>query len=143
MAGIVYNPATGDTYFADKGYGSFKEGQRNHLRTRVSARKELASCIIAGNDDLQGKIGYLRNFGAISLDFANVAAGQFDGLIAKGRSLAEVAAGILLIKESGGRVVSFQQTEAFSEIAKQIWESGDLIAGNPHVTKRLFELNKA
>lgn len=140
LAAIVYNPATGDTYFADKGYGGFKEGQRNHLRTRVSSRKELSSCVVASDDNLKGQIGNLRNFGAVSLDFANVAAGQFDAVIAKGQNLADVAAGILLVKESGGRVFSFQQTEAFSEIIKQIWNEGNVIAGNPHITKKLFDL---
>lgn len=42
ISAVIYNPATSDMFFAEKGNGAFKEGYRNHERLRVSARK---SCL--------------------------------------------------------------------------------------------------
>lgn len=41
LAGVVYNPARDELFFAEKGKGAFKEGFRSHERLRVAARQEL------------------------------------------------------------------------------------------------------
>ena len=46
-AAIVYNPATDNLYFAEKGKGAYKEGFRNHERLRVSSRKDLQDALIS------------------------------------------------------------------------------------------------
>ena len=46
----------------------------------------------------------IRRFGSASLDLAYVAAGRYDGFFQKNLSLWDVAAGLILIKESGGKV---------------------------------------
>ena len=82
VASVIYNPATSDMYFAEKGNGAFKEGYRNHERLRVSARKDLLKSVVAAKG-LEDKVAAIREFGAVSLDLANVAAGKFDGVISK------------------------------------------------------------
>ena len=47
LAGVVYNPARDELYFAEKGKGAFKEGFRSHERLRVSAKQELEGSLIA------------------------------------------------------------------------------------------------
>ena len=37
LAGVVYNPARDELFFAEKGKGAFKEGFRSHERLRMAA----------------------------------------------------------------------------------------------------------
>ena len=48
--------------------------------------------------------------GSAALDLAYVAAGRYDGYWERGLSAWDVAAGVLLVKESGGVVKSFDKT---------------------------------
>ena len=143
LAAVVYNPATGDTFFSEKGYGTFKEGSRSHLRLRVSSRNDIAKSLIASTDEKVYQnisAANIRNFGAISLDMASVAAGQIDGLVNRNSNFADIAAGILLVKEAGGRNLAIGQPDERGENIKMIWETGNVISGNPTVCKKLFEL---
>ncbi len=46
----------------------------------------------------------LRAMGSAALDMAYVAAGRFDAYVEQGISIWDIAAGIVLIEEAGGRV---------------------------------------
>ena len=87
LAGVVYNPARDELFFAEKGKGAFKEGFRSHERLRVAARQELDGALVAvrpmANDaELSAKIVNntlrlchdVRISGATALDLAYVAA---------------------------------------------------------------------
>ncbi|MBN2358523.1 MAG: inositol monophosphatase, partial [Deltaproteobacteria bacterium] len=50
------------------------------------------------------RVRAVRRVGAAALDLANVAAGRFDGFWEAGLNPWDVAAGILLVQEAGGRV---------------------------------------
>lgn len=141
MAGVIYNPATSDMYFAEKGNGAFKEGYRNHERLRVSARKDPQKSVIAGTV-LADKFAALRNFGAISLDLANLASGKVDGVISEGNDAADMAAGLLLVKEAGGRVLAKGQKDIRTEDMSLVLSEGNVIAANEDLVKKLFELVK-
>lgn len=143
LTAVVYNPATGDTFFADKGYGAFKEGSRNHLRLRVSARSDLAKSLVSStNEKICANVGQanIRRFGCTSLDLAAVASGQIDGVVCENAGLNDIAAGILLVREAGGKNLAINQEDDRSENAKVIWETGGLISGNQAVCKKLFDL---
>lgn len=143
LTAVVYNPATGDTFFAERGYGTFKEGSRSHLRLRVSSRNDLTKALIASTDEkIYQSVGSanIRNFGAISLDLAAIAAGQIDGLVNKNSNFADIAAGTLLVREAGGRNLAVNQPDERGENTKMIWETGNIISGNPTICKKLFEL---
>lgn len=139
---VIYNPATGDTYFAEKGAGGFKEGNRNHLRTRVSARSDLKKAIVSVSNQCSVKTAdaQTRTFGAISLDLANVAAGKFDGMVVENAKLAEVCAGIALLKESGGWVYAVGKEGGRTSIQDLLRSGNSFVAGNEVIGKKLFEL---
>lgn len=140
-SGIIYNPATSDLYFAEKGQGAFKEGFRNHERLRVSARKDLADTLIAADRklDLPETIE-TRCFGALSLDLAYTASGRLDGVISKGSSAAVCAAGLLMVTEAGGYVYELNQKDIRSADQAAVLSSGNLIAANPGISKNLHGL---
>jgi myo-inositol-1(or 4)-monophosphatase len=115
-AGVIYNPATDELYWAEKGEGAFM----NDRRLRVSARKDLDTALFATGLPFKGRPGReqslketdrvlaetagIRRYGAAALDLCYVAAGRFDAYWERGLNNWDVAAGIILVREAGGVV---------------------------------------
>jgi myo-inositol-1(or 4)-monophosphatase len=142
VAGVIYNPATSDMYFAEKGNGAFKEGYRNHERMRVSARKDLPQALISADDTYSANVAATRKFGAISLDLANLAAGKLDGVISFDNDPASYAAGILLVREAGGQVFAKEQKDIRTADLELVLASGNIVATNAELGKKIFDLVK-
>ncbi len=116
VAGVIYNPITDELYIAERGRGAFL----NDRRLRVASRRKLADAVVAcgiphlgrGDHELfrseigkvQAKAAGIRRMGAASLDLAYVAAGRCDAFWERGLSEWDLAAGILMVREAGGRV---------------------------------------
>ena len=153
-AAIVYNPATDNLYFAEKGKGAYKEGFRNHERLRVSARKDLQDALIATlvsyqqdvkeYDSLQQKIvaatDNLRVSGCCSLDLAYVASGKLDAVVSAENTADTIAAGMLLVKEAGGAVYELHQQDIRSDNLASVLSSGSVIAANAVLGGKVHEL---
>lgn len=142
ISAVIYNPATSDMFFAEKGNGAFKEGYRNHERLRVSARKELSAAVVAAADSIASSVAAVRNFGCISLDLANLAAGKMDGLVSFANDAADIAAGVLLVKEAGGQVLAAGQKDIRDADLGLVLAEGNVIAANGELGKKLFDLVK-
>lgn len=144
VAGVVYNPATDDMFFAEKGQGAYL----NNRRLRVAARHELGDALIAcgipplGNakehpgfkSELAATlavVGNLRRLGAAALDLAYVAAGRFDAYWERGTKSWDVAAGALLVREAGGYVSDADGRDGFLE-------AGSICAGNEAIHRALL-----
>ena len=121
ICGIVYDPIKDEMFAAEKNNGSYV----NNKRMRVSARSKLKECIIfSGGPRYESKNKELvfeeykkfslkvntaiRKLGSASLDMAYVAAGRCDGFWQRNLNYWDVAAGIILVKESGGSVTDFE-----------------------------------
>lgn len=145
VAGVVYDAAKDEIFTAEKGVGAYL----NNKRLRVSARTDLADCLIATGTPFKGvahrqpryiekltavmaQVAGVRRFGSAALDLAYVAAGRFEGYWEEGLGAHDVAAGILLVKEAGGFVVPVDP-------AKKPLE-GSLIASNNGIHTTLVEL---
>ncbi len=138
-AGVIYNPATSDLFFAERGSGAFKEGYRNHERLRVSGRKELKDALLASADaSLSTLVTATRNMGALSLDMAMLASGKVDALVSQNNSIETFAAGLLLIKESGGYVYEYDQKDIRTDNQSLILTSGNIVAGNAEIAPKIF-----
>ena len=120
ICGIVYDPIKDEMFVAEKGNGAYL----NNYRMRVSSRSKLKDCIIftggprreAKNRELALKEYYnfsskvmlpIRKLGSAALDMAYVAAGRCDGFWQRNLNYWDIAAGIILVKESGGFVTDF------------------------------------
>ena len=101
VSGVIYDPIKDEMFYAEKNNGAYL----NNKRIRVSKKNNLDNCLFAsgGKNEVKTKLN-LRKFGSASLDLAYVAAGRYDGFFQKNLSLWDVAAGLILIKESGGKV---------------------------------------
>lgn len=156
VAAVVYNPASDELFFAEKGMGAYKEGFRSHERLRVSSRKELVDSLIAcaapaGDEDslrsdlavagkLYGHVAGVRSFGSSALDLAYVAAGKFDAFIGHALNMSEIAAGILLVKEAGGYVYEPAQKDIRTENLEMVISSGNIMAVNANLNNKLYDL---
>ena len=117
--GVVHNPYVGELYFAERGQGAFL----NDRRLQVSQTRHLERALLAtgfaydhksckaNNYDyftrFQKEAQACRRPGVASLDLACVAAGRFDGFWEMKLKPWDLAAGILLVQESGGKITDF------------------------------------
>ena len=119
VAAVVYNPVMNELFTAGRGVGAFLNGRP----IRVSATDNLQQSLLAtgfpytkvemGRDfrwvvktmeNLLPHTQDIRRLGAASVDLCYVANGTFDGFYECNLKPWDVAAGILLIQEAGGRV---------------------------------------
>jgi myo-inositol-1(or 4)-monophosphatase len=145
VAGLVYQPVTDESYWAERGRGAWLHDRR----LRVSSRRDLSDALIATGIPYQGhgdfaqwtrifgaiapEVAGIRRFGAASLDLAWVAAGRFDGFWESDLALWDVAAGMLLVKEAGGFVTDFRGGERATE-------RSEFLAANDALHSRLHKL---
>jgi myo-inositol-1(or 4)-monophosphatase len=143
--GLVYQPVTDESYWAEKSRGAWRHDQR----LRVSARRDLADALIAtgipflGHGDMNQwarifgavapSVAGIRRFGSAALDLAHVAAGRYEGFWESGLQPWDVAAGMLLVREAGGFVSDFRGGD-------QPIERREVIAGNDAIHSRLHKL---
>lgn len=119
-AAVVHAPALGWSFSAARGRGC----RMNGAAARVSATEHLGDAILAtgfpyardtvADNNLENvprvgrEAGGLRRMGSAAVDLALVAAGRLDGFWELHLNSWDVAAGILLVREAGGRVTDFR-----------------------------------
>lgn len=139
VAGLIYNPIMDELFTAEKGRGAFLNERR---RLRVSAREDLADALVTCGlphregdaarryfrelEMLTGKVAGLRRTGSACLDLAFVAAGRFDAFWERELHLWDLAAGVLLIREAGGRTGDIDG-------AADPLKTGAILATNSHL----------
>ncbi|HET6764213.1 MAG TPA: inositol monophosphatase family protein [Longimicrobiaceae bacterium] len=118
--GVVHAPMLGEVYHAVRGAGAYLNG----TRIRVTEVDQPAGSLLAtgfpfkaGKGDLDGYMRLVadairathdvRRAGSAALDLAFVAAGRLEGYFEIGLAPWDVAAGILLVTEAGGRVTGW------------------------------------
>ena len=118
LAGVVYQPVTGELFTAARGEGAFL----NNKKIQVSAIEKLGTSLLGTGFPSHKRtqnpnINYYWNFtlrshgvrraGSAALDLASVACGRFDGFWEFGLNPWDTAAGVLLVREAGGMVTDF------------------------------------
>ena len=146
ICGIIYDPIKDEMFVAEKGNGSYL----NNQRMRVSGRSKLKDCIIftggprQDSEDKNLILDEYKNFsskvlipirkmGSASLDMAYVAAGRSDGFWQRNLNYWDIAAGIILVKESGGFVTDFSGKNGYIE-------NKTIIASNSKINKEMVEV---
>ena len=119
VVGVIHNPVYGELFTATKGGGAFL----NDNRLSVSGRAPLSGSLLgtgfpydcatdpannfANFIAFQKSARGIRRAGAAALDLAYVAAGRLDGFWELKLKPWDVAAGVLLVREAGGMVTTF------------------------------------
>jgi myo-inositol-1(or 4)-monophosphatase len=143
MAGVIYNPASDEMFWAEKGNGAFL----NDRRLRVSGRRDLQQALFATGIPfaavpkkaeftatlarLMPHVAGIRRFGSAALDLAWTAAGRYDGYWELGIKKWDMAAGLVMVREAGGYVTDPEGGDPYAD--------GNVVAGNTNLQPRLRE----
>lgn len=133
---VIFDPLRNELFTASRGAGAVL----NDKKLRVTDRKDLNGALLvtgfpprerarlgAQLDAIKGLLGEaedIRRTGSAALDLAWVACGRADGYFEAGVKAWDVAAGMLLVREAGGRVCDFRGR------GEQILNAGQMVAGN-------------
>ncbi len=142
---VVYNPILEELFTASRGSGA----HLNDRRIRSSATRNMEEALIGTGfpfremdnidlwidvfRELSKKTSGIRRPGSAALDLAYVACGRYDGFWETGLKPWDIAAGALLIQESGGLVSDFLGNQDFLE-------SGMVVAGNSVLYDELVKI---
>ena len=101
ISGVICDPIKNEIYYAEKNSGAFL----NNQRIRVSKKSNLDECLFGSNLNGVKKVDLnLRISGSAALDLAYVACGKLDGFYQKDLNIWDIAAGIIIVEEAGGKI---------------------------------------
>jgi len=148
--GLIYAPFLGEFYLAVAGQGSWRysgpdlRGGKRLQVSRIGADKAVNTfCHGSRQKDIQKAVAYMRKhklrhldcrqLGSAALELAYVAGGRTESIAIPGANTWDIAAGVLLVRQAGGKVTDFNGRE---------WSlaSRDLLASNGQVHKQLLKM---
>ncbi len=140
MLGIIYVPVLNQMFEAVRGQGAYLNGSV----LQVSGKENLQECVLATGfpydraENPDNNVNYfsritpqvrgIRRMGSAAYDLANVSAGLLDGYWELNLSPWDVAAGILILEEAGGKVVYLSGKRGIS-----------LVAGNKAISQKILD----
>jgi myo-inositol-1(or 4)-monophosphatase len=144
VAGVIYDPTRDEIFVAERGKGAWRNGKRMH----VSATPDLAESLVATGfpsrkrhdspnvhfyHEFTMRSHGVRRAGSAALDLAWTACGRLEAFWEFNLNAWDVAAGILMVEEAGGRVTNFAG-------GKYKLESSETLASNGHIHGEMVAL---
>ncbi|MBS3904621.1 MAG: inositol monophosphatase [Simkania sp.] len=146
VAGVVYQPMLKELFVAEKGKGSTCNGKRLQVTTNTSYDRALFStgfpynaednplgCIDALSRALNSGF-HIRRVGSAALDLSYVAAGRFDAYWEVSLQPWDMAAGLLIVQEAGGKVTNYFDQSI------DVSEKSSLLATNGYFHPKILEI---
>lgn len=145
VLGMIYNPYTDELFSAQKGKGSYCNGQKIEVSGAETIEKSL---IAIGTSPYYKEVAEenfkifqavfkdcqdIRRSGSAALDLAYVACGRIEAYLERNLKIWDYAAGMLLVREAGGRVTDYRGKDADTEMIS------DITAANPRINSVLTE----
>ena len=146
VMGIIYDPFREEIFHAEKGKGSFRNGEPIH----VAAAETLGDTIISiGTAPYQKELAHenfqkferiftkcqdIRRTGSAAMDLAYAACGRTGGFFEARLQPWDFAAGMLLVEEAGGKVTRFDGSRINPT------EPGEILATNGKLHEELQKL---
>ena len=146
IVGVVYHPPVDELFVAEQGKGAWLSARGGgFVRLAVSPTEDLGAALLAtGLPGRERRLRHMRTIppslersrevrimGSAAIHLAYVAAGRLEAFWEPGLNLWDVAAGILLVEEAGGRVTDLQG-------APSRW--GDILATNGHIHAAMLDM---
>lgn len=137
VLGVVYDPCHDEMFSSIVGEGSFLNEKKIEVSKNDSLEKSLLGTGFANdffNNEkiinlfvkLLKKSGSIRRTGSAALHLCFVACGRLDGYWEAGLSPWDTAAGVLIVKEAGGKISNFA-SDNFSHYDREILATNGLI----------------
>ena len=146
VMGIIYDPFREEMFYAEKGKGSFRNGEPIH----VAPAESLGDTIVAvGTAPYQKELAHenfqrfervflkcqdIRRTGSAAMDLAYTACGRIGGFFEPVLQPWDFAAGMLIVAEAGGRVTRFDGSPV------NPLEPGGILASNGKLHEELVGL---
>jgi myo-inositol-1(or 4)-monophosphatase len=123
VAGVVHNPMNGETFTAVRGHGSWL----GDVRLTGSSCSDVSKALVGTGFGYEASsraaqaaevarllplVRDIRRMGSAALDLCFVACGRYDAYVERGLHSWDLAAGQLVVEESGGRVEGLRGTPA-------------------------------
>ncbi len=147
VVGVIYDPMRRELFSSLRSHGAYLNGRR----IRVAATKKLAQSLVATGfsfnfrkhpqpylgwfQDFQCKSHGVRRLGSTVFCLASVAAGRLEGFYERDLWPWDVAAGMLLVEEAGGKVTNLEGKPA-------TLTEGRLLATNGHIHQQMVRILK-
>ena len=128
-SGIIFDPIKNEMFYAERNSGSFF----NNRRIRVSKKVDLDECLFASNHEGVNHVFpnlNMRYSGCAALDLAYVGSGRLDGFFHNKINIWDIAAGVLIVEEAGGKV---NNLNGYND------ESINVRASNANIYKKMLE----
>tara|TARA_X000000368_G_C22878894_1_gene644387 strand:- start:1 stop:792 length:792 start_codon:yes stop_codon:yes gene_type:complete len=138
VASAIFNPFSDELFFASKGSGSFLNGRQIKVSNKINFEDGLYIAAFSsdlGKDkkneynifgNLNNKTRGVLRLGSAALALAYLSCGRIDGFWANSLYPWDIAGGLLLVKEAGGKVTDVSDNE-FSFQSKVLVSSNSLI----------------
>jgi myo-inositol-1(or 4)-monophosphatase len=144
--GVILDPILGDEFAAALGHGA----TRNGTGITVSGATVLSEALVAtgfgyqpdrrrrqaeGLVEILPRVRDIRRMGGAALDLASVACGRVDAFFERGLAPWDIAAGVVIVREAGGRVCDLSEGSP----------TGDLVVAAPEgiLSELLFLLRSS
>lgn len=145
VVGVIYDATRDELFTAVRGGGARLNGRRIHVSPTKQIAHSLLSTGFSTNflkqdqpylgwfKTLQRKSHGIRRMGSTVLCLAALAAGRLEGFYEQDLWPWDIAAGILIVTEAGGRVSNLQGGPV-------VLTAGQLVATNGHIHRELLRL---
>ena len=155
LVGVIADPIRKELFYASKGNGAFLNDLYNKgepKRLHVSTTNNMKHAIVASGlpynrDDeyfqkmgrnfitLEKEIQSVRKLGMAALTMAYIAAGRLEGYIVSGAKSWDMAGGIAILEEAGGKITDYRG-ETYT------LDSFEWIASNGHLHDNFVDIYK-
>lgn len=140
--GIVYNPILDELFTAVRDKGAFLNNKKIHASSITNISRAL---LATGMQPIFGKkeikiyekfcqaAQAVRRLGSASIDLCYIANGKLDGCFEIGLKPWDIAAGILILQEAGGKVSGFNGKPL------DFLRDGDILASNGKIHSQMLK----
>lgn len=148
ILGVVYEPNQQECFYAIKDGGAYMNGTPIKVSTIGKfesamlatgfpyAKYEKMDVYLSCMKQLLMQCRSIRRMGSAAIDLCYVACGRYEGFFEYGLNIWDIAAGVLIVKEAGGKISDYQGRED-TVIEKEI------IASNVLMQRDLLQIIKA
>lgn len=145
LIGVIYGSALGDCFIAVRSFGAYHNGKQIFASNRKSMQDSVLSFMLTAHYNSEQQADILRRVAALSpqvrglrlyvsqaLELAYIACGRLDGHVCIKSRGYSAAAGVLLLREAGGKVTDLAGVE-FSNASRS------LVGSNGHLHSVLLD----
>ncbi len=146
ILGVVYNPFRDEMFVAERGKGAYLNEYKISVGPESQLNKALVCFDLGYNEEkalqqlreayfFRPRVRSMRILGSAVLALCNVACGRFDLFYHRGLKPWDMAAGMLIVSEAGGKVSS-ENNQPIT------YQSPSIVAASPVIHAQFFEALK-